>query len=135
MPSPTNIDHHAVVSAPISGAPTVPAEEANGSDYRYLTARTPSAADLVFASGSGATAFGVVDLERLIAAHPSGGDSQDTRESVLRNIKRTVAVRASAHGFGLIFDISAKSSRGTPFILVTNGVPDITDEVLKELTQ
>ena len=83
----------------------------------------------------GFTAVGVVDLDRLLAAHPPGTNTLQARKRVLRDIKRIVAVRATANDLGLIFDISGQSLTGAPFILATNGVPDITDEVLQELSQ
>jgi len=74
-------------------------------------------------------------LECLIAALQVGKDSPDSRVRILRDIKRIVALRATAHGFEFVFDISAKSASSTPFILATNGAPDITAEVLQDLSQ
>ena len=81
----------------------------------------------------GATDVGVVDLRRLVAAQRP--DSRAAVESLIRRIKRAVAVRAAAHGFALVFDRSAESLSSAPVLLDTEGLPDITDEVLQDLSE
>jgi hypothetical protein len=81
------------------------------------------------------TALAVVDLQRLIADHPLGVDSDDARARLLDDIRHIVANRAMAHHFALVLDASATSANRTPMMLWTNGVPDITDEVLRELAR
>jgi hypothetical protein len=79
----------------------------------------------------------MVDIKRILAAYQSGSgsDSQEVSPSAVRNIKRITARRAAAHHFGFVFDLSAEIRIGTPFVVATNGVPDITDEILQELVQ
>ena len=131
---PRSMDQLPKPSSTLADAPAAPSDEANRNDRPSSTSLRSPAADAVVASGSGTSAFGVVDLERLIAAQ-QGEDSPETRARILREIKHIVALRATVHGFAFVFDISAKSANGTPFILATNGAPDITEEVLHELSQ
>jgi hypothetical protein len=127
-------DQPATPRSPAADAPTASSAEAKGGDPQYLTPlRTPSP-DAVYVSGTGSRVLGVVDLERLFAACQSGADSQDARARMLPEIRRIVAVRAKAHGLALVLDISARTAHETPFVLATNGVPDLTDEVLRELS-
>jgi hypothetical protein len=81
-------------------------------------------------------AFAVVDLQRILEARQPETASLESRSNLLTNIKRISAARARAHNLEFVFDVSAQSLVGTPMLFAsTNGVPDITDEVLKELPQ
>jgi hypothetical protein len=80
--------------------------------------------------------FAVVDLQRILATRQADASSPESRSNLLANIKRITNARARAHNVEFVFDVSAQSLVGTPmFFAPTNAVPDITDEVLKELSQ
>jgi hypothetical protein len=133
--SSKEVDHPAGFSSAAAKDSDTPGDESNGGSHRYIGSLRPPATGSFVATGSASTAFGVVNLERLIAADSSGADSQDARAGLIRDIRRIVAMRAKAHGFAFVFDVSAKSQSDSPFVLATNGVPDITGEVLQELSQ
>jgi hypothetical protein len=82
------------------------------------------------------SSFAVVDLKRVFAAHESDAASPETKADLLASIKGIVAVKARARGLKFVFDLSAQTFNGTPmFITSTNGLLDITDDVLKALSQ
>jgi hypothetical protein len=114
---------------------SIAGNEINGSDRLYSTSLESAPSQAYVASGPASTKFGVVDVQRLIGAHQSEVQSEDARKKLLSEIKRIVAIRASAHGLALVFDSSGKSFSGIPIVLATNGVPDITDEVHQELSR
>jgi hypothetical protein len=128
-------NHPSALSSAATNNSGASGDELSGGSDRYGASLRSPAIDSFVATGLPSTAFGVVDLERLIAAHSSGVDSQDTRAALITDIRRIVGLRAKAYGFAFVFDISARSPGGTPFVLATNGVPDITDEVLLELSE
>jgi hypothetical protein len=126
---PADTDRPAALSSnsPVDSA--VLRDESNGSGHGPLV--SPGSLPVDFMGG---TAFGVVDLERLIAARQPGTNSPEARARMIGDIRRIVAARARAHGLAFVVDISARSSSGAPVVLATNGVPDITGEVLEKLS-
>ncbi|MDB6023919.1 MAG: hypothetical protein JWM68_142 [Verrucomicrobiales bacterium] len=123
------------IASATTNAPVASSDAPTENGVQSIAPLPSRKADGVIASGLNSTAVAVVDLDRLVAAQLSGGDSQAARESIVRNTKQLIAQQATTRGFALVFDTSGKSAHGTPFVLVTNGVPDITDEVLKLLTR
>ena len=81
----------------------------------------------------GSLSYAVVDLGRLLAAHPASTNSPEARMAMIARIKEVVAVRAAAHHYTFVFDVAATASANTPFILTAEEVPDLTDEVLTVL--
>jgi len=80
--------------------------------------------------------FAVVDLKRVLAAHESDASSPDAKSTLLAGVKSIVAAQARSRGLKFVFDVSAQTFNGTPiFVTSTNGLLDITDDVLKELSR
>ena len=112
-----------------------PASETPASDDNNLVPVTPALPGAIVAGVAGSTTVAVVDLGRILAEYQSGADTQQQRSNALQRIKGIAAARAAARNFRFVFDLSAKSPNGAPFIVATNGVPDITEEILQELIQ
>jgi hypothetical protein len=53
--------------------------------------------------------------------------------AIFSEIQRRVANRARVHGLTLVFDRSARDRKENPIFLVTNNVPDLTDEILQSI--
>ncbi len=109
-------------------------QEMPAGDNIYAAPGTPTLASAVVSGVVGSSAVAVIDLERLLAEYQSRSDPRQQRSNALQNIKRMVTARAAAHNFGLVFDLSAKSPSGARFVVATNGVPDITQEILQEFS-
>jgi len=133
-PAPIHQPHITYIDAPppIQATTTTPSPAIDARLAAYLK---PPWQDAYIPTGARSTTFGIVDLYRLVAAHPPDTNSPDARASLLRDIRDSIATRAHAHGFSLVLDISANSSFYTPFVLATNGPVDITAEVLEDLSQ
>jgi Skp family chaperone for outer membrane proteins len=55
------------------------------------------------------------------------------REEVLRNIRERITTKAKAGGYNLVLDISAESINQTDVILYSQGLTDLTEEILSDL--
>ena len=55
------------------------------------------------------------------------------RDSIMREIREVVNVKAKAANYTLVLDTAAESANQTPVLLFASGTPDITDEVLADL--
>lgn len=55
------------------------------------------------------------------------------RDGVLKKIRETVVTKAKAGGYNLILDTSAESADRTEVILFSSDLPDLTDDILKDL--
>ena len=55
------------------------------------------------------------------------------REGILRQIQDVVDTKARAGGYALVIDTAALSANQTPIVLYTGTMPDMTQEILKEL--
>lgn len=55
------------------------------------------------------------------------------RDSIVKEIRDVVNIKAKAGGYTLVFDTAAQTVYQTPFILYTNGENDLTDAVVKEI--
>ncbi len=60
---------------------------------------------------------------------------QRMRDQIIQEIKDVVDQKARAAGYNLVLDTAAVSGNRTPIILFCNGVPDLTQEVLRQLNQ
>ena len=109
-----------------------PEELATNTQNRWLSLIPPPPV-VITAPMSISAPNAVVDLDRLLAAHPPATNSAEARATMVQHIKQIVAARAAAHYFTLVFDISAKDSKSIPFILNADEMPDLTEEVLQEL--
>jgi outer membrane protein len=58
---------------------------------------------------------------------------QRMRDNILDEINKVVADKARAGGYTLVLDTAAETVNGTPSIVYTSGVSDLTDDVLKQL--
>ena len=108
-----------------------------GEPYRYYPEPGEQAEEARFLASlrrvPGATDVGVVDVRRLLAAERPQSDA--ALKGLSRRIKRAVATRAAEHGFALVLDRSAEGLYFRPVLLDTEGLPDITDEVLQDLSE
>ena len=134
VPPPPRVNRPVALSPPTPSALPAPGDTTFRVSYQDPEPLGSPSGNFVITTGSDSTAFGVVDLKRLLASRPAGTNSTNALASLLREIKHITAGRARAHGFAYVFDTSGLSLTGTPFIF-TNDVPDITDEVLQELSQ
>jgi hypothetical protein len=143
-PEPEIVETQAEISNRFESSAHIPSESENPRPGLFATDLYPhsspsddGAADVPHLASltppPGATSLGVVDLKRLYGAHPP--DSPGARASWLQHTKQIVASRAVVHGFAYVFDRSADTMSVSPFVLNADGVEDITDEVLQELSQ
>jgi len=58
---------------------------------------------------------------------------RNLREKILAEIRSYIEARAKAGGFIAVLDSSAESVNGAPVLLFNGGLPDLTDELLKQL--
>jgi outer membrane protein len=58
---------------------------------------------------------------------------QRMRNNILEEIRKVINAKAKAAGYSLVYDSSAESATGTPFILFSNNENDLTDSVLQQL--
>lgn len=82
---------------------------------------------------SGPASLATVDFNQLMGAHPPASDSEEARRKAIQEVKQAIAVVARAHQLELVLERSAQTVNRTPFVLVSDGAPDITEEVLLEL--
>ncbi|MCD6338886.1 MAG: OmpH family outer membrane protein [Verrucomicrobia bacterium] len=57
------------------------------------------------------------------------------RQNILRDIQDIVDQKARTAGYSLVLDQAAQSVNQTPVVLFVSGLPDITNEVLRQLNQ
>ena len=55
------------------------------------------------------------------------------REELLAEIQNKVSARSTADGYDLVFDRSARSVRGVPFLLYSKDARDFSAEMITEL--
>jgi hypothetical protein len=108
---------------------------ASGTDGGTVGASQPPDTQAIFVGNFGSAAFAVVDLQHVLTTHQLESGSSDARSNFLRSVKHIIALRSASHNLGCVFDVSAERSAHTPLILFTNGVLDITDEVLQEISK
>jgi len=100
----------------------------------YAAANPPQSGISVIDPGS--APFAIVDMKRILIAHQSDASLPVGKSNLLAHIKRTTATRARLHHLEFVFDSSDQTLNGTPaFINPTNGALDITDEILKDMSQ
>jgi Skp family chaperone for outer membrane proteins len=58
---------------------------------------------------------------------------QRMRNNIVEEIRKVINAKAKAAGYALVYDSSAESANGTPFILFSNNENDLTDAVLQQL--
>ena len=54
-------------------------------------------------------------------------------DTIIRDIKSMVAVRAKAAGYSLVLDVSGETMRGVTLVLYSNGENDITDALIRSV--
>jgi len=60
-------------------------------------------------------------------------EKRKRRDDLVAEIKDHLVAMARAAGYNLVFDSSGESANLVPVVLYTNGVPDLTDALIKEL--
>jgi outer membrane protein len=58
---------------------------------------------------------------------------QRMRNNIVEEIRKVVNAKAKSAGYALVYDSSAESANGTPFILYSNNENDLTEAVLQQL--
>jgi Skp family chaperone for outer membrane proteins len=77
----------------------------------------------------------IVDVARLLEAHPPISLSQDAKTEAVLEIERAISARVTVHAFSLVFDVSGQSLNGVPVVMASPRAFDLTDEVLQELSR
>lgn len=54
-------------------------------------------------------------------------------DDIVKEIRNVLNAEAKAAGYTLVFDISGESANTVPVVLYANGLPDLTESLLKEL--
>jgi hypothetical protein len=123
-------------AAPVdTGSPVHLDAELPAVELRYAPSITPRPAGAIAAYRNGNGTFAVVNLERIVSTYSTNGISTNALARLMPGIMHAVDVQASARGFALVFDVSAKSFNKTSLFLATNEAPDITQEVIQALSQ
>lgn len=55
------------------------------------------------------------------------------RDKIIAELRDAINSKSKAGGFQMVFDASAETANGTPALLYSAGLTDITDDVLKQL--
>jgi len=76
----------------------------------------------------------VVNVKRLLVAHPPGENTPAARAENGAEIQRVVNEVAREKGFALVLDRSGFSDNQMQVVLTAPHLPDLTEEVLQRLT-
>ncbi len=72
--------------------------------------------------------FAIVDLKRVLEALANKKQGE-----IVEKVNKALTDQGSKAGYHLVFDSSAKSLSGVPFVIIRNQVPDLTEEMIKAL--
>jgi hypothetical protein len=103
-------------------------------DYNLIDSGTTPTETGGLIANTGPAPFAFIDLKRVFAAHESEMSSAETKSNLLSKVRLAAASKARSHGITFLFDASAQGLKGAP-IFFTNGILDITDELLIELSR